>query len=178
MTQDKPTIGKAIDLVESALAPFEGLDQITILTAVCSHLKIDPPREIAHARSAHQNGQEIADNATHRATGSRGFDAGIDIKSLKNEKQPTSAKQMACVVGYYLSELAPSEERKDTVKVADLEKYFKQANYRLPEKMEQLLVDAKRAGYFDTVGRGEYKLTRVGYNLVTQSMPAKDRNAG
>ena len=82
---------------------------------------------------------------------------------------------MACVVAYYLAELAPSDERKDTVRVADLEKYFKQANYKLPEKMEQLPIDAKRAGYLENVGRGEYKLTRVGYNLVTQSMPAKDK---
>jgi hypothetical protein len=37
--------------------------------------------------------------------------------------------------------------------------------------MQQVLPDAKAAGYFDSVDRGKYKLTRVGYNLVTHSLP-------
>jgi hypothetical protein len=172
MAEEKMTIGKAIDVIENALTSFDAVDQATILTAVCSHLKIIPPSQLAAQRAMHQNSPEIKGQVHAPPAGSRAFDVGVDIKSLKNEKQPSSASQMACVVAYYLSEHAPESERKDTIKSADLEKYFKQANYRLPEKMEQLLVDAKRSGYFDNVGRGEYKLTRVGYNLVTQSMPA------
>jgi hypothetical protein len=89
----------------------------------------------------------------------------MDIKTLKNQKQPSSAKQMACLVAYYLAELAPERERKQTVSVADLEKYFKQAGFPLNQKMEQLLVDGKRSGYFDSQARGAYSLTRVGHKL-------------
>jgi hypothetical protein len=97
--------------------------------------------------------------------------AVVDIRKLKEEKQPKSAIQMACLVAYYLSEHAPESEKKTTVKIEDLEKYFKQANYKLPQKISQLLVSAKGAGYFDSPGRGDYKLNAVGYNLVAHSMP-------
>jgi hypothetical protein len=95
----------------------------------------------------------------------------IDIKTLKNEKSPSSAIEMACVVGYYLQEAAPTDERKPAILWADIDKYFRQAGYPLPKAKGQLLVDAKAAGYFDSFGRGEYKLNAVGYNLVAHSLP-------
>ena len=93
------------------------------------------------------------------------------LATLKEKKQPDSARQMACVVAYYLQEHAGDDEKRSAVSAADLEKYFKQASYPLPSKMPQILVDAKLAGYFEQVSRGEYKLTRVGYNLVAHSLP-------
>ena len=78
---------------------------------------------------------------------------------------------MACVVAFYLQELAPADERKQTVTIVDIEKYFKQAQFKLPIKLDMVLVSAKAAGYFEVVARGEYKLTRVGYNLVTHGLP-------
>jgi hypothetical protein len=164
MSSEKPTLGQAIDLVEKALASFDAPDQQTILMAVCAHLKIGSPVPIATAPPA-GIGNPV------RAV-ARSLDSGTDIRALKEQKQPTSAKQMACVVAYYLGELAPDKERKNTVTVADLEKYFKQAGYPLPQKLEQLLVDAKKAGYFDSEARGEYALNRVGHNLVVHRMPA------
>jgi hypothetical protein len=171
MTEEKMTLGQAIDLVEKALASFDGPDQQTILTAVCSHLKITPPAALAPAAS--RNGHAgIPAPQVAPAAPSPAFDAGIDIKTFKNQKQPSSAKQMACVVAYYLAELAPEKDRKQTVTVADLERYFKQAGF--PQaKMEQLLVDGKRSGYFDSEARGEYSLNRVGHNLVAHQMPRK-----
>src|SRR5947209_3015281 len=41
------------------------------------------------------------------------------IRDLKEEKQPESSNQMAALVAYYLSELAPNGERKDEVSAAD-----------------------------------------------------------
>jgi hypothetical protein len=168
MTDEKMTLGQAIDLVEKALASFEAQDQQTILMAVCSHLKIGlPPQVLPGSREALH-----PPPPAHVAGSARGLDAGIDIKTLKNQKQPASAKQMACLVAYYLAEIAPEAERKQTVTVADLEKYFKQAGY--PQaKMDQLLVDGKRSGYFDSKARGEYALNRVGHNLVAHQMPKK-----
>jgi hypothetical protein len=96
----------------------------------------------------------------------------IDIRSLRDEKQPSSAIEMAALVAYYLSEAAPPEERQAEVTQVDLEKYFKQANYRLPARIAMTLPNASAAGYFDrTSTRGSYRLNPVGFNLVTQSLP-------
>lgn len=171
---DKMTLGQAIDQIEKALASFDAPDQLTILTAVCSHLKIALPT--APAPAARLNGHAAASPAQATqasAAPSRGFDAGIDIKTFKNQKQPTSLAQMACLVAYYLAEVVPEAERKPTITVADLEKYFKQGGYPLAKTMAQVLVDGKAAGYFDSKARGEYSLTRVGHNLVAHQMPRK-----
>ncbi len=84
---------------------------------------------------------------------------------------------MACLVAFYLKELAPDGERKDTISSADLDKYFKQAQFKLPERIAQVLPDAKASGYFDSAARGEYKLNAVGYNLIAHSLPAKPATA-
>jgi len=95
-----------------------------------------------------------------------------DIRSLKEQKQPRSANEMAALVAYYVSEMLPSDERRPVVTSADIDKYFKQANYRLPGRVAQTLPDAARAGYFDVVDRGQYRLNPVGYNLVVHGLPS------
>lgn len=172
MSESKPTLGTAIDQIVQALNPFDERERETILGTVCSYLSIrvgsgGAPQQV---RSAGTPGADIP-VASSRTPGFEPIAA--DIRSLKTQKQPNSARQMACLVAYYLQDLAPEEERKNSITTADLEKYFKQANYKLPTKLEQVLVDSKKSGYFDSAARGEYKLTRVGYNLVTHSMPSK-----
>jgi hypothetical protein len=174
MAEEKLTLGNAIDLVVSALLPFEEKDRASIVNMVCAHLDIkslsvgsNQPSPVGFARPTqitHSTTEIDIPIVTH----------GIDIRQLKEQKKPTTAAQMACLVAYYLQELAPTEERKATVTVLDMETYFKQAKYRLP-KVDQLLIDSKRAGYFESPSRGEYRLTRVGYNLVTHSMPSKNQ---
>jgi hypothetical protein len=97
--------------------------------------------------------------------------ATTDIRSLKEKKNPASAIDMAAVVAYYLAEAAPPGERKETVSAADLEKYFKQAQFALPGRIGSTLPNAAAAGYFDSAARGEYRLNPVGHNLVTQNLP-------
>jgi hypothetical protein len=94
-----------------------------------------------------------------------------DIRSLRETKQPKSGVEMAALVAYYLSELAPAAERRDAVSAADLEKYFKQAQYRLPQRIDMTLHNGVASGYFDRTGRGEFRLNPVGYNLVTHGLP-------
>jgi hypothetical protein len=96
----------------------------------------------------------------------------IDVRTLKDEKKPRSANEMAALVAYYLSELAPTDERTQTITTADIEKYFKQANYPLPGRVGMTLANASSAGYFDSVARGEWRLNPVGYNLVAHGMPS------
>lgn len=100
-----------------------------------------------------------------------------DIRALREEKQPKSANEMAAVVGYYLAEVAPEPERKVELGTADIEKYFKQAQQRLPEAPGKTLPNAMAAGYFDSVGRGLYSLNPVGHNLVAHSLPRASSSA-
>ena len=94
-----------------------------------------------------------------------------DIRTLRERKNPQSVIEMAVLVAYYLSELAPENERKQAITSADIEKYFKQAGFRLPRALGQTLQKAKVAGYFDSVAGGQYKLNPVGYNLVVHNLP-------
>ena len=96
-----------------------------------------------------------------------------DILSLKEAKMPKTDLEMAALVAYYLKNLAEPEERKETINKDDIEKYFVQAHYTLPEKPQFTLPNAKRAGYLDSAGRGLYKLNPVGHNLVAHRLPSK-----
>lgn len=175
---NKPSFGEAVDLLVKTLKAFDEKQQRTLLSTVSAlmDLKIEPPSEARQGRSG--SGAEAGAGAAAAmlsvggsAGGDRRRDYAIDVRALKEQKDPKSATQMAAIVGYYLKELAPDGERKDTVKTPDLEKYFKEAKYELPKKLEQVLIDSKRAGYFEVVSRGEYRLTRVGYNLVAHRLP-------
>jgi hypothetical protein len=97
----------------------------------------------------------------------------IDIRTLKEQRKPSTANEMAALVAFYVAELAPIEERKSTIETSDIEKYFKQAAYPLPKVVSQTLQNALKSGYFETSGGGKYKLTPVGYNLVVHGLPSK-----
>lgn len=97
----------------------------------------------------------------------------VDIRTFGQEKSPRSVNERVAVVGYYLSELAPADERKAEIAAADITKYFKQASFPLPGAARMTLVNAKNAGYLDAgAERGTYKLNPVGHNLVAHSLPA------
>jgi hypothetical protein len=93
------------------------------------------------------------------------------IRDLKEEKQPETVNQMAALVAYYLSEMAPDNERRDEIGAVDLERYFKQAGFKLPKSLRQALPNAAAAGYFGGAGGGRYRLNPVGYNLVVHGLP-------
>lgn len=111
---------------------------------------------------------ELPDSPVSRAPALVGV---VDIRTLREQKNPGSANEMAALVAYYLAELAPESERKETVTAADVERLFKQANYRLPSRIAMALPNAAAAGYFDKAGSGGWKLNPVGHNLVTQTLP-------
>lgn len=161
MAKQKLSLGQAIDAVIAVLEPLEEKERETVLTATCAHLGV----------TSGSVGSKEAQRSHGDGKGSGGIGSPIvDIRTLKTQKQPKSAQQMACLVAYYLQESAPAEDRKQTVTTSDLEKYFKQAGFKLPAKLGQVLIDGKLQGYFDSAGRGEYKLNAVGYNLVAHGM--------
>jgi hypothetical protein len=96
-----------------------------------------------------------------------------DIRSLAQQKSPRSANEMAALVAYYLSDVAPQPLRKDTVDSDDLKTYFKQAGFKLPSSARMTLVNAKNSGYLKSVGEGQYRLNPVGYNLVVHNLPSR-----
>lgn len=84
---------------------------------------------------------------------------------------------MAAVVAYYLWKLAPPDIRQEFITSADVKKYFEQAGYLQPGDPLMTLVNAKNAGYFDSLGSGRYRLNPVGFNLVTHGLPKKGEDA-
>lgn len=174
MAETKVSLGQAIDQIISALDGLDENARVTAISAACRHLKI-------HLASGEENGGTgNEDNKDDGRAGSAALDVAtnhggrqVDIRSLKAEKKPHSATEMACLVAYYLQELSPKNDRKQKISVQDVDKYFKQANFKLPKRLDQLLVNAKASGYFESAGRGEYKLNAVGYNLVVHGLPAK-----
>lgn len=96
-----------------------------------------------------------------------------DIRTLTKEKSPHSANEMAALVAYYVSELAPEPYRKTTISADDIKSYFKQAPFKLPSSPKQTLVNAKNSGYLESAGTGQYRLNPVGYNLVVHSLPTE-----
>ena len=98
----------------------------------------------------------------------------IDIRSLKEQKKPSSHVQMVVLLGYYLKACAPAEERKETITANDIEKYFTQAAFPLPAGKNgaaDTLNNAKKAGYLEPAGSGAYRLNSVGFNLAAYGMP-------
>lgn len=101
----------------------------------------------------------------------------VDVRSLCEEKQPKSANEMAALVGYYLAELAPPAERKAEITKDDIATMFKQAKYPLPKRVDMTLPNATSAGYFESIGGGQYRLNPVGHNLVAHTLPRADTGA-
>ena len=155
----------AIRHVLAALTPLSEKARASVLEYVSKRLSAEPlGRTEAYPRAV----PVPAAKEVELPSGS-GFQ--VHIKVLKEEKKPWSANEMAALVGYYLSSVAPPGQRKSTISRKDVETYFKIAEFPLPKQIQFTLANSKTAGYFDAVGDGEYKLNAVGHNLVVHSMP-------
>ena len=164
----------AIGVVLESLEPLSGPSRERVMDYVARALDIAQPTAArSPARSFPFEPEQQATEPVRAANSTLS-----DIRSLREAKNPRSAVEMAALVGYYLSDLAPQDERKDSVDAADMERLFKQAQYPLPSRIGNTLPNAASAGYFDTVGRGKYRLNPVGYNLVAHGLPAGGADPG
>jgi hypothetical protein len=155
----------AIGTILHALEGLEGESIQRVLDYVFGRLSIGQARAVSPSPTgAISAGSPASSDFRHPRT-------QLSVRDLKEEKQPESSNQMAAIVAYYLSEIAPETERKPAINAADLEKYFKQAGFKLPQKISYTLPNAAAAGYFDAAGNGLYQLNPVGYNLVVHGLP-------
>lgn len=157
----------AIQTILSALKPLDGEARQRVISYILQRVKLPVATNNPDISSSTPSIQSaIAQTPTFSVT---------DIRTLKTQKNPRSASEMSALVAYYLAELAPVEERKATIDRADVEKYFKQGGFILPKAIKQTLLNATKAGYFDSLGDGKYKLNPVGYNLVVHGLPSKQK---
>lgn len=90
-----------------------------------------------------------------------------DIRTFFKEKGPRNQLEAAAVVAFYLQYVEnEAVKRREAIDTGVLKDEFRKADYPLPKVPNQVLIDAKKTGYFDVAGTGQYKLNSVGYNLV------------
>ena len=170
MAKSKNTPDRELAALSAILKALDGLDGESIqrvLDYVFGRLSIAAPRNVIKtfdAPSGPHTHSTVLDTGQSRPS-------RLSIRDLKEEKKPESSNQMAALVAYYLEDIADSSERKPSINTADLERYFKQAGFKLPKSLPQTLSNAAAAGYFDPAGNGFYKLNAVGYNLVVHGLP-------
>jgi hypothetical protein len=174
VNQRKGKADRELDAIGAILNALEGLEGESIqrvLDYVFGRLSI--------SRSAHLAGPAPVSvvPASHGARDTVYSIREPSIRDLKDEKKPESSNQMAALVAYFLSEIAQEGERKDAINASDLERYFKQAGFKLPKAISQALPNAAAAGYFDATGSGLYRLNPVGYNLVVHGLPRSHGDA-
>ncbi len=161
---------RAIQQVIAALSDLDSEARSRVINYVFQRLGISSPTALVEAGAS---GATLPSGMEAGAAVAPPARRQVDIRSFGQEKSPRSANERVAVVGYYLSELAPADERKAEISAADITKYFKQAGFPLPGHARMTLVNAKNAGYLDAgAERGTYKLNPVGHNLVAHSLPA------
>jgi hypothetical protein len=160
----------AIQQLMAALEPLDAEARSRVVSYVFGRLGISgPARSPEFSVLASGSVPAEVSSATARPPQSQ----PLDIRTLREQKSPKSATEMAAVAAYYLSELAPPGERKREMTAADVTRLFKHAGFPLPGTPKMTLVHAKNAGYLDPGSeRGTYVLNPVGYNLVAHKLPS------
>jgi hypothetical protein len=164
MARKRDSVDRELTAIGRILDALDGLDGESVqrvLDYVFGRLSIAPARHVKSIPSALPHATPTEARDIRRTS----------IRDLRDEKQPESSNQMAALVAYYLSEIADDSERKEAVNTSDLERYFKQAGFKLPKSLPQTLPNAAAAGYFDPTSGGLYRLNAVGYNLVAHGLP-------
>lgn len=166
----------AVGAIVKALRPFKEEDRQRIVDSALTLLGgAERRRELPRDLSGQSGVEAEPEQRTERKDESAPPEPR-DIRELREQKQPRTANEMAAVVAYYLSRLAPEELRRDFITAGDVKKYFEQARFLQPGDALQTLINAKNAGYFDSLERGKYRLNPVGFNLVTHGLPKKSEN--
>ncbi|MBA7636381.1 hypothetical protein ES703_43999 [subsurface metagenome] len=157
---------KAIETIINVLRPLDKTTQQRVLQYAMKHLGLQAEQADQLPPALDRNIGAQVEQLTQRLQ-----KKVVDIRTLRDQKQPSSDNEMAAIVAYYLSELAPEKSRKNTIGPGDIRTYFNQAGHPLPQRADVTLPNAKAAGYFESVGYGKYQLNPVGHNLVVHGLP-------
>jgi hypothetical protein len=157
---------EAISLVIDVLKPLDASERSRVLEYVLKPLEMGA-LQIPSAISGLTASAEVIRAAPRMQ----------DIRTLTAEKQPRSTNEMVALIAYYVSELAPEDERSQTVNMGIIRKYFKLAAFPMPRAPSSAIPNAAAAGYLENVSRGEYRLNPVGYNLVVHGLPRSSATA-
>lgn len=98
MTDKKLTLGQAIDQIIEALDSLEQNARQTAINAACSHLGMKPAGTTAGASMPQPTLPHPQPPSANPTPQIHTPVKRIDIRTLKEEKNPNSVKQMACVV--------------------------------------------------------------------------------
>lgn len=157
---------KAIETITNILQQLDKTAQQRVLQYAMQHLGLQVEQaDLSPPTLPANRGAQVEQPTKHLQQ------QVVDIRSLRDQKQPSSDNEMAAIVAYYLSELAPEKNRKNTIGPRDIKTYFIQAGHPLPQRADVTLPNAKGAGYFESVGYGKYQLNPVGHNLVVHGLP-------
>lgn len=163
------TPGEAIDAIVDALKNMDDSKKSTIIRAACDLLSIKT-LNIGQSYLPDSTVDSSGDHTTVQV----GNKLITDIRSFKLEKNPSTDIEMTALVAFYLQELASN--KKNEVNVKDIVPYFKDAGYPIPTSTHNILLNAKNAGYFESIGKGKFKLNPVGYNLIAHNLPRESSN--
>jgi hypothetical protein len=175
----KPTIEQELQAIKTIAETLEPLDKETrqrALEYAMQHLGITLPKQPIESQATTLTSTAAAASPAHPVQAA--IKPITDIRTLKDQKQPSTDIEMATLLAYYLKHLAPDTDRKDEIGTDDIETYFVQAGYPLPTNTAYTLPNAKKAGYLEKGSYGKYKLNSVGHNLVAHNMPRTDNTAG
>ena len=157
---------EAVRGIVKILEEFEDNEKSRIIRWALEKVGLEAPASSRHG-----------DPAATAAGGAKPPGSFNDIKSFYTAKNPTSDNQFAAVVAYFYAFEANPNESKNSITSADLTDACRKVNRARLGDPVKTLANAHGMGYFDKVGKGEYKLNTVGENLVAMTLPAGSGDA-
>lgn len=179
MTQTAPTAAETkspLDAAQKIVAELQGMapeSQSLALQFAMQTLKLTPPtaHPTAAAATAHPHAAHTPAAATAPAR-------ATDIKSFTAAKAPQSDQQFAAVVAYFYQFEARASERKDAIDAEAMKEAARLAGRPQVKRWDTTLHNAARAGYLSLAGKGSFKLSSVGENLVAITLPGNGATSG
>jgi hypothetical protein len=162
----------AITAIIAALKPLDEKTRKNVLSYVLAQLGLNAAASFPAEMTPEEN--EPAFRMMPGPSRSAAFFAQQDIRSLAEEKSPRTVNEKVALIAFYLKNLAPQDERKDQISAEDIDTYFPQADFELPQAPGMALTHAKNAGYLHALGNGQFRLNPVGHNLITHKLPLQE----
>jgi hypothetical protein len=163
---------------DAGKAIFEKLKDIPqerqekILRWVCENLGISTRVTTTQSADEESSNDDDEESTAETATGT---ERPVDIKSFVQSKSPKSDQQFAAVAAYYYRFAAPQHEQKEAITAKVLQDAARFAGRAVLNNPKATLNNARQSGYLDRSGRGEFRITTVGENLVTMTLPRGEK---